>query len=129
MEANGILPDAPQAGNAVEWGFLLDVNKDGTPDWGVFAALDVNNGWQQGISNQTNNEKLVGAQFPGTFTHIGSTLTWTVDAASIGSPQDMKWFAFANFFVKGADGNVQKATDQQPEISSNTESGSWLPYP
>lgn len=129
MEVNGMLPLASETGNAVEWGFLLDVDQDGKPDWGVFAAVDTKNGLVNGLSNQKTNDKLMGAQFPGTFSYSGTTLIWTVDMAAIGSPQTFKWFTFSNFYTKGKDGQPEKASDQQPEGASPSDSSNWLPYP
>ncbi len=129
MEVNGMLPLVSEAGSAVEWGFLLDVDQDGKPDWGVFTAVDTKNGLVNGLSDLKTNEKRLGAQFPGTLSYAGTTLVWTVDMAAIGSPQALKWFTFSNYYTKGSDGQPRKASDQQPEAASNSDSNNWLPYP
>ncbi|MHB1389764.1 MAG: hypothetical protein ACYCXF_00795 [Thermoleophilia bacterium] len=129
MEVSGLLPAAPEAGKAVEWGFMLDTDKDGKPEWGVFAALDPKNGWYWAISNQKTKEKVTGAQFPGTFSHDGTTLVWTISAAAIGNATEYKWFAFSNYFTKDATNQNQKASDSVPDLVAADDSTYWLPYP
>ncbi|MHB1055660.1 MAG: hypothetical protein ACYCXV_01435 [Thermoleophilia bacterium] len=129
MEVSGLLPVGPQSGKAAEWGFMLDTDQDGKPEWGVFAALDATNGWYWAISNQKTNEKVATSQFPGTFSHEGTTLIWTVKSAALGNATDYKWFAFANYFTKDASGQTQKASDSVPDLVAADDSTYWLPYP
>lgn len=129
IEVAGLLPDTPQSGKALEWGVLMDIDQDGQPDWGVFAALSTKDGWYNALTNQKTKEKQAKEQFPGTFTHKGTTLTWTVPPAAIGSPTAFKWFGFANYFAKGSDNQVKQAADTVPEGAKPDNTDSWLPYP
>lgn len=129
MELAAVLPEGPQRGTAVEWGFLLDNDQDGTPDWGVYADLSTKDGWLPGIFDQKTKARLTGPEYPGTFTHAGTTLVFTVDAAALGSPAGFKWFAYSDAAMVVASGKTQKAGDRiwEPAVPDNSQD--WLPFP
>lgn len=129
MEVGGLLPEAAESGKAAEWGFLLDVDQDGIPDWGVFASVDTKNGWYYALSNQKTNEKQAAAAFPGTFTQGGTTMIWTLNQAAISSPKSLKWMSFANYYVKGSSGSPEKALDAIPDLAPPDRSDTWPLFP
>ncbi len=133
MDVSGPLPDTrPPDTLAAEWGFLLDTNGDGKPDWGVYARFPVgqpNLSW--GLYNEINKNNLSDQKFPGTMTHSGTTLTITLNASAIGSPKSFKWMAYtddAEAPVQGQTTPEQQAGDLVPNNAWPTGS-EWLPYP
>ena len=129
MELASALPEGPQPGTAVEWGFLLDVDQDGTPDWGVFADLTAKDGWLPGIYNQKTKQRLAGPQYPGTFSHTGTTIILAVDSGSLGSPVSFKWFAYTDAAMTAGANKTQKAGDKIWEPAAPDNSENWLPFP
>lgn len=129
MDVAAALPQAPVEGKAVEWGFLLDSDQDGVPEWGVFASLDVKNGWYYALSNQKTGEKQAVASFPGTFSQSGTTMTWTLNQAAINSPQGFRWLSFANYYAQGPSGKAEKASDTIPDQTPVDQSDTWPMFP
>lgn len=129
MDVAAALPGAPTEGEAAEWGFLLDTDKDGIAEWGIFASMDSKNGWYYALSNQMTNEKQAVAAFPGTFSQGGTTITWTLNQAAISSPQSFRWLSFANYYATGASGGVEKATDSIPDQTPVDKSEDWPLFP
>jgi hypothetical protein len=129
MELDSRLPDGPQKGSAVEWGFLLDNDQNGTPDWGIFLDLTLKDGWVPGVFNKESNQRSAGAQFPGQISFQGTTIVWTVPAAAIGSPESFKWFAYADATILLSDGTTMRAGDRIWEPAVPNDSTDWLPYP
>ena len=132
MEVAGKLPDTkPADTGAVQWGFMLDTNGDGKPDWGIFArmAQDQKN-WSYGLYNQTTQAQQAGAKFPGTFSYSGSTLTFTLDPAAIGSPASFKWMAFTDDIAVPVQGQTtpKQGGDKVPDNAWPLGNG-WLDYP
>ncbi len=130
MDVAGSLPDTRPADTAaVEWGFLLDVNGDGKPDWGIFARFPNQDNWSWGLFNESAKTQLVGQQFPGAFTHSGTTLTLTLNEAAIGSPKSFKWVAYTD--------DVARASTKQNVIQAGAHvphdawplGKSWMVYP
>jgi hypothetical protein len=129
MNVAAALPQAPVEGKAVEWGFLLDSDQDGVPEWGVFASIDVKNGWYYALSNQKTGEKQAVAAFPGTFSQSGTNLTWTLNQAAINSPRSFRWLSFANYYAQGPSGNAEKASDAIPDLTPVDQSDIWPLFP
>ena len=130
IEVAGKLPETMQPGLlAAEMGFLLDTEKDGTPDWGIYATF-TRDGWSPWLYNKKTKERIAGAQFPGTFTHEGTTLVFTVNPSSFGSPKDFKWFAYTDAgLVTGTQGEVSNAGDRIDEQALPDNSSNWPVYP
>lgn len=129
IEVSGAMPEGPQPRTVVEWGFLLDNEPDGSPDWGIFTDLTTKDGWVAGVFNVKTRERLTGEKFLGTMSHTGSTLTMTVDAGAIGNPQSFKWFAYTDYTVADETGNLKRAGDKIWEQAIPSESTDWLPFP
>lgn len=129
MDVAAALPQAPAEGKAAEWGFLLDADQDGTPEWGVFVSVDAKNGWYYALSNQKTGEKQAVAAFPGTFSQSGTTLSWTLNQAAINSPQGFRWLSFANYYTQGPSGKAEKASDTIPDQTPVDQSDIWPLFP
>ena len=129
MDFAGALPDNLQPGMASEWGFMLDASMGGTPDWVIYGSISKSDGWTEGVYNPKTKVRLADSQFPGTFTHSGTKLVLTVNAADVGSPQNFKWFAYSNYFIKPTGSASQQAGDRVPDNGQPDNSANWLPYP
>lgn len=129
MDVADSLPTGMQANMAAEWGFMLDTEKDGTPDWIVYASNTVQDGWTVGVFNPKTKERLSGPQFPGTASHADTKVILTVKASALGTPSSFKWFAFSNVYIKPASGEGQQAGDKAPDNGAPDNSADWLPYP
>lgn len=130
MDVSGKLPDARPADTAAaEWGFLLDTNGDGKPDWGVFARFPSQDNWSWGLYNENSKSQLIGKQFPGTFTRSGTKLTLTLNESAIGSPRSFQWVAYSD--------DVSRASTKQHVIQAGAHvphdawplGKGWLVYP
>jgi hypothetical protein len=133
MEVSGTLPSKkPADTSAAQWGFLLDTDGDGKPDWGVYAGLPVKKeNWSWGLFNQKTKEDLVDQQFPGTFSHSGTTLVLTINPSSFGDPPSFKWVAYTDDAARPTSDTPQerrKGGDQVPE-KSWPRGDQWLDYP
>jgi len=130
MDLGGPLPTATVPSNAAEWGFILDVDGDGVPDWLLYQSNDNTNGWTAGLFNPKTKERLAGAQLPGTASHEGVDIVMTVNRAALGSPQNFKWFAYTNVFVKSsASAQPLQAGDRLPANAAPENSANWQVFP
>jgi hypothetical protein len=130
IDVAGKLPDTMQPGFvAAESGFLLDLEKDGAPDWGIYAAF-TKQGWSPGLYNKKTKERIADAQFPGTFTHDGTTLVFTIKSSVIGSPKSFKWFAYTDAgIVTDTNGTMANAGDRIGDQTVANDSSAWPEYP
>lgn len=133
MDVSGNLPEVrPPDTLAAEWGFLLDTDGDGTADWGIFARFPKADNWSWGLFNQKTKEQAVDQQFPGTMTRNGTTLTLTINAVAIGSPQSFKWVAYTDDVARLVAGetaaDTKQAGDRVPQDAWPL-GNSWLDYP
>lgn len=129
IDVAGKLPDTMQPGFvAAESGFLLDLEKDGAPDWGIYAAF-TKQGWSPGLFNKKTKERIADAQFPGTFTHDGTTLVFTIKSSVIGSPNNFKWFAYTDAGIVTANGVMANAGDRIGDQTAANDSSNWPEYP
>ncbi len=130
MDVAGKLPDTRPADTAAaEWGFLLDTNGDGKPDWGVFARFPNQDNWSWGLYNENTKTQLVSQQFPGTFNRSGTRLTLTLSEAAIGSPKSFKWIAYTDDVSRASTKqNVIQAGAKVPHNAWPLGNG-WLVYP
>jgi len=130
MDLGGPLPSAMAPSNAAEWGFILDVDGDGVPDWLLYQSNDSTNGWTAGLFNPKTKERLSGAQLPGTASHEGTDIIMTINRATIGSPQTLKWFAYTNVFVKSSTSTEPlQAGDRLPGNAAPDNSANWQVFP
>jgi hypothetical protein len=131
MEVSGRLPNTrPADTGAAEWGFLLDTNGDGKPDWGVYAELPPGqNGWSYGLYNQSTKARQADKQFPGSFSRNGSTLTLTINQSAFGSPANFKWTAYSDDIAATAVARqAQQGGDHVPNDAWPLGKH-WLDYP
>lgn len=121
-------PAKPNDILGVEWGFLLNTNDDDKPDWGLYCAFPQAD-WSCGLYNMETRERLTGDTFPGTVTHEGTALTWTIDPAAFGSDGSFKWVAYTDAArpKAGTTTTVDRAGDRAP--NNGWPLGSWLDYP
>lgn len=112
----------------VEWGFLLNTDDDDSPNWGIYCGFPKTE-WSCGLYDMESKERLADAAFPGTVTHEGTTLTWTVDPASFGSDGSFRWVAYVDAArpVGGTSQSVDRAADRVP--NNGWPLGGWLVYP
>lgn len=129
MDTAGTIPEQMAPGVAGEWGFMIDTDQDGTPDWVIYTSNTVKDGWTAGLFNPKTKERLAGSQFSGTATHADTKIELTIAASAIGAGQEFKWFAFANEYTKSADNQNVQAGDHIPDLGTPTSSADWLPYP
>ncbi|MHB8792936.1 MAG: hypothetical protein ACYC6O_06315 [Thermoleophilia bacterium] len=129
MDVAGALPDKMQAGVADEWGFMLDVDQDGTSDWVIYASDTFKDGWVEGLYNPKTKERLTGQQFPGKISHLDTKVILTVSSDAIGAGSGFKWFVFTNEYTRGAENQNLQAGDHIPDLGTVDNSADWLPYP
>ncbi len=125
-----VLPPAkPESLVGAEWGFLLDTDGDGEPDWGIYAALPKDK-YLPGLYNMKTKERLGDQDFPGTYLFEGATLSWTLPAESIGSPRVFNWIAYsdAGGETGGEGGGLIKIGDNVPD-DAWPNGANWLSYP
>lgn len=129
VETVGKLPDAGQAAPlaAGEVAVLLDVNQDGTPDWGIFADY-TKDGWTPGLYNMQTKQRLTGAQFTGTFTHAGTTINFILSPTAFGSPASFKWLAVTDSLIVISETQSDHAGDKLGDLPSDNSAG-WPEYP
>lgn len=121
-------PSKPGDILGVEWGFLLNTNDDDKPNWGLYCAFPKTE-WSCGLYNMETRERLTGDTFPGTITHEGNTITWTLPPSAFGSEGSLKWVAYADAArpKAGTATSVDRAGDRAP--NNGWPLGSWLDYP
>ena len=129
MELNSSLPEKAEAGKVGEWGFLLDTDDSGTPDWGIYASVDAKNGWTYALNNMKTNEKQALAAFPGTFAQGGTTIIWTMNPNTPAMGQSFKWMSFGNYIAKSESGQAVNAMDTIPDLASLSDSSTWPLFP
>jgi len=129
MELNANLPEKGEAGKVGEWGFLLDTDDNGTPEWGVYASVDVTNGWFYALNNMKTNEKQSLAAFPGTFAQGGTTIIWTMNPGTPATGENFKWMSFSNYIAKSQSGQPANAMDTIPDLATPNDSSGWPLFP
>ena len=132
MSVTGKLPDKkpPDAG-AGEWGLLIDTNRDGKPDWGIYADLPPNDvNWTWGLYDQNAKTRLTGQQFPGSFAINGTDLPFTVDSSALQGQNGFNWMAYTDEQEAPTQLTPKPAhsTDKVPDTGYPT-GPDWIDYP
>lgn len=112
----------------VEWGYHIDVDMDGEPDFGLYAAFPKES-MTYGLYNHPLQQRLDGSLFPGLFTAEGNTLTWTFEAGALGAPATFQWAAYSDAGASSGGDQPQliKTGDKIPD-NSWPDSG-WFVFP
>ncbi len=113
----------------IEWGFLLDTDGDGKPDWGLYTAYP-EGGLSYGLYDQQTKERFPDQQFPGSFSLDGATITWTLPVSAIRSPQEFQWLAYtdAGIIPESDQDPIRKINDTVP-AEAWPKGSRWLEYP
>jgi hypothetical protein len=113
----------------IEWGYLLDADSDGEPDWGLYVAFPQGQ-LAYGLYNQKTKERMQDDQFPGTFSLDGSSFAITLRSDAIGSPQSFQWIAYTDAATnpESDDEPIRKVSDSVP-ADAWPNGSNWLPYP
>lgn len=112
----------------IEWGYLIDINSDGQPDFGLYAAFP-NESLTYGLFNHELGQRLADSLFPGSFSAQGNTITWTFEAGAIGAPAKFQWSAYSDAASSSGGDQPQlvKTGDKLPDNS--WPGGDWFPFP
>ncbi len=118
----------PEVAIGVEWGFIIDTDSNGEPDYGLYAAYQTDT-LTYGLFNPLGGERQADGEFPGSFTISGNTLSWTLQTDAIGQPESFQWVAYSDAAADsgGEQSHVVKSGDKVP--SDGWPGAGWLPFP
>lgn len=126
--AEAIPQQKPEEFIGIEWGYHIDTDADGEPDFGLYAAFP-NESMTYGLFNHAIQERQAEAEFPGSFSAAGDTLTWTFPAEAIGSPAEFQWSVYTDAASSSAGPQPQlvKTGDKVPD--NGWPGHGWFVFP
>lgn len=90
MDLAGAVPTGTPGVGLVGYTFSLDVDVDGTEDYGAALKLAPGGGFQPSLTNRRTGTVLDGPAYPGTATLAGRTITLTVPLEALGCPPTVR---------------------------------------
>lgn len=113
----------------IEWGYVIDINGDADPDFGMYLS-NQSDVFSYGLFNPLGGERQADAEFPGSFTQSGNTLSWTLSAAAIGQPESFQWVAYTDAAANGGTAEQPKLVKAGDKVPRDGWPGrEWLPFP